>query len=712
MTGTFLEKKTIRMNTQWPTGLLAGMIVMLSVNSSVLGPTRLCAEEADNAGAAKINYEEHIKPIFREHCLKCHNGSMKKGGLALDTYGATMEGGASGEVVFAEDLESSRLWALVTHEETPVMPPNGGRIADEKLARIQTWIEQGALETSGSKKVAVKKPDWSFQPTAADDGPGAMPEGWLCRPVTTSSRPPQIASLACSPRSPLVAVSGYRQVSLYHAQSGELLGVAPFPEGTPYIIRFSRDGSLMMVGGGRAAHSGYVALYDVRSGRRVARVGDELDAVMTADIDASLRSIAIGDSSKLVKLFDIGSEQPRTVIKKHTDWVTAVAFSPDGKWLASADRAGGLVLWEAATGREYMVYVGHAKSITAISWRGDSAVFATSSEDGNVRIWSRDGNRAIRNWSAHGPGVSWVAFAKDGNVATIGRDGRARFWDGNGKGLQTFAPLADIGLRVAIGPDSKRVFVGDWTGAVKYAQVDKPDFLGTLYANPRSLDDQLASAKTALEEKTRLWEQATAKKHTADTQRVELAAQRDQASQKLAQVEDRVRQLQAEAAALREQLKTVEQQTQKEQQQVEPAKVAVNNMVNAVKSAEQTVQAAQVQAQSVAEVRDAQRRIVERLQASQNAFAQRATELKSAIETRQKRIAEVQAQLQTHQDELAAVTKKITDAGETPNAEDTTRKGELQARIKELQQQLESARQALAAAESDHAFFQQAYGTE
>ena len=58
---------------------------------------------------AKITYDDHVKPIFREHCSSCHNNNAKKGGLSLETYQATMAGGSSGEVLVAGDLDSSRL---------------------------------------------------------------------------------------------------------------------------------------------------------------------------------------------------------------------------------------------------------------------------------------------------------------------------------------------------------------------------------------------------------------------------------------------------------------------------------------------------------------------------------------------------------------------------------------------------------------------------
>ena len=57
-------------------------------------------------------------------------------------------------------------------------------------------------------------------------------------------------AIASSPWAPVIALGGYRQVLLYHAQTLDPLGVLPFPEGTPYVLRFSRNGRLLLCGGG------------------------------------------------------------------------------------------------------------------------------------------------------------------------------------------------------------------------------------------------------------------------------------------------------------------------------------------------------------------------------------------------------------------------------------------------------------------------------
>ncbi len=58
-------------------------------------------------------------------------------------------------------------------------------------------------------------------------------------------------------------------------------------------------------------------------------------------------------------------------IKKHTDWLTAIAYSPDGVLLASGDRQGGLWVWEAKSGNEFYGLQGHKAAITSVCFRDD-----------------------------------------------------------------------------------------------------------------------------------------------------------------------------------------------------------------------------------------------------------------------------------------------------------------------------------------------------
>ncbi|MCA9268587.1 MAG: hypothetical protein KDA41_08960, partial [Planctomycetales bacterium] len=389
---------------------------MLTIASAICSaPAR--ADDAKPAGP-KITYDEHVRPILRQHCFTCHSQDKKESGLALDNYGAVMEGGSSGEIVFGGDLDSSRLWSLVNHDEEPFMPPKQDRLAEEKLAILRQWIEQGALENSGSTAVVKKKPSLAFSSGGGGVKPGEapLPESLWKQPIVYTQRPAAITALAASPGAPLIALAGQRQIVLYHSETGQTLGVLPFLEGVPQVLRFSRNGALLLAGGGRDAERGIAAVYDVKSGRRVLTVGDELDTVLAADINDSHTRIALGGPQKVVRVYDTKTGELVQTLRKHTDWIYDIRYSPDGVLLATCDRSAGLIVWEAESGGEYLDLRGHSGAVTAVSWRPDSNVLASGSEDGTVKLWEMNNGAAIKSWAAHGGGCLTVDYGRDGSL--------------------------------------------------------------------------------------------------------------------------------------------------------------------------------------------------------------------------------------------------------------------------------------------------------
>ncbi len=79
-------------------------------------------------------------------------------------------------------------------------------------------------------------------------------------------------------------------------------------------------------------------------------MGDELDVAFDADVNQNLSQVAMGGPQKMLRIYDTATGELQFDIKKHTDWIYAVAFSPDGVLIASGDRSAGLCVWEAATG--------------------------------------------------------------------------------------------------------------------------------------------------------------------------------------------------------------------------------------------------------------------------------------------------------------------------------------------------------------------------
>jgi mono/diheme cytochrome c family protein len=492
--------------------LAAGVVLAIGV----VAPA---AEETKSEDSEKITYMEHVRPILRQSCFTCHNQNTARSGLSLDNYESLMEGGASGTVIEVGDAENSWLYLLVTHEEEPAMPPGQPKLADEKLAVIEKWILGGALKDAGSKVQKKKKPaiDLSVSGgSAKPEGPVAMPEGLSRQPVVHTDRAAAATAIDCSPWAPLAAVGGQRQVALYHTDSGKLLGVLPFEAGIPYVLKFSRSGALLLAGGGQGASLGTVFVYDVKTGQRVFQIGDELDAVLGADINNTHTRVALGGPQQIVRVFSTADGTLLGEIDKHTDWIYAVEFSPDGVLLATADRSGGLHVWEAETLRLYMTLNGHEGPVTDVSWRADSNLLASAGEDGTVRLWEMHAGKQIKSIKAHNDGVMALDVTHDGRIVSAGRDRIVKVWDATGEEQAAFEAMPDVALEVAFTHDGGRAVAGDFSGDHRLVESADGKVVGKLPPNPPTLQMRLETAKTeeakkAIQAELRAVEQPQAK---------------------------------------------------------------------------------------------------------------------------------------------------------------------------------------------------------
>jgi len=98
---------------------------------------------------------------------------------------------------------------------------------------------------------------------------------------------------------------------------------------------------------------------------------------------------------KSVRLWDLKTSQQIHSLKHEASTLCA-AFHPDGKRLASADGEGTIKLWDARTGRELRTYRGHSDGVTGLAFSTNGKWFATASHDGTVRVW--DATQTARDW--------------------------------------------------------------------------------------------------------------------------------------------------------------------------------------------------------------------------------------------------------------------------------------------------------------------------
>ncbi len=137
------------------------------------------------------NFEEQVKPVFREACAGCHNAGGARGGLDLTSYSALMRGGSSGDIVVPGDPDASTLFQLLTHQREPHMPPNAPRRTEAELDVIRQWIAGGLIERKGGSAQAATKSGINLVAAPAmrrPAGPPIMPQGLPLQPISTPIR--------------------------------------------------------------------------------------------------------------------------------------------------------------------------------------------------------------------------------------------------------------------------------------------------------------------------------------------------------------------------------------------------------------------------------------------------------------------------------------------------------------------------------------------
>jgi WD40 repeat protein len=438
---------------------------LISLTCAAFASSFLHAQE----GGEKITYNDHIRPLLENKCFSCHNPDKKKGDLDLTSFAGLMTGGGGGAVVDPGNVDGSRIWTTCVKKEEPFMPPEGSPLSPKDCDLLAAWVKGGVLETKSSiaKKSAKPKVDMAVAVNSGKPaGPIAKPEHVLLEPVVVTPRTTALTAMAYSPWTSLFAVAAPKQILLYDTESRQLVGIFPYTEGYARTLQFSGNGSLLVVGGGRAGKNGHAIVWDVKTGKRITEVGKEFDQVQAADISPDHKRIALGSPSKKVKCYDTSTGEELYVINKHTEWILGTKFSPDGVLLATTDRNGNVMVWEAENGGEFYILGQHKAAANDVAWRADSNLLASCSADGTIIVWEMNEGKKVKDWAAHGGGVQSVSFTPDGKIVSSGNDGLVRVWDINGTKLAEAPSQGDIVTKVVAGFDSKSAVSANWRGEI------------------------------------------------------------------------------------------------------------------------------------------------------------------------------------------------------------------------------------------------------
>jgi DNA-binding beta-propeller fold protein YncE len=202
--------------------------------------------------------------------------------------------------------------------------------------------------------------------------------------------------------------------------------------------------------------------------------------------------IAFGGSDDTIALAETKSGLTRLTLKGQRRQVTAIAFSPDGRRVASANFDNSLSIWDALTGKLTGVLTGvlsgkatprrrsQAPPFTsAIAFSPDGRFIAPATRDSSISVWSTDEQREIRHLEGHTSVVTAVAFhPKAPMVATGCADTSVRIWhlDGAESGKAIVGEVGGV-TALAFSPDGNQVAIADSNEKVTVWSVDDAKLL-------------------------------------------------------------------------------------------------------------------------------------------------------------------------------------------------------------------------------------------
>jgi eukaryotic-like serine/threonine-protein kinase len=191
---------------------------------------------------------------------------------------------------------------------------------------------------------------------------------------------------------------------------------------------FSPDGKyLACVSVGQLV--GEVKVWDVRAGVHHRTVAAHLGPIGGVAFSPDGRRLATAGWDKKVKLWDVATGEPVHEWSDHTGYVSCVAFSKDGKWLASGGGDNTVRVWDAQSFQHHRTLSGHSGGLYEVAF-GNGGTLASTSSDETVRVWDAGTGRELHVLKGHAGPILAVAFSRDGKqLASGGFDGTVKVWD-------------------------------------------------------------------------------------------------------------------------------------------------------------------------------------------------------------------------------------------------------------------------------------------
>ena len=282
----------------------------------------------------------------------------------------------------------------------------------------------------------------------------------------------------------LLAGGTHHTLATWDLSTGRLKRAFGAGDGTVIALAYDRDGTRLAA----AASDRSVQIWEPGSSRAPLNISDPRDGLASIALSPDGKVLATGggrppaviqtpkekvppteDEARMVRFWDANTGAAIGSLSGHTGSIHALAFSPDGRLVASAGADRIVRIWDRAEGRLRNALQGHANTVFAVAFSPDGTRLASAGADRGIYCWDVETGRLVRTLTGHTNWVMGVAYSPDGSrLASAGADQTVRVWDpARGQEVLTLRGPRDRVHGVAFSPDGTRLAGASADGVVR-----------------------------------------------------------------------------------------------------------------------------------------------------------------------------------------------------------------------------------------------------
>jgi WD40 repeat protein len=209
-------------------------------------------------------------------------------------------------------------------------------------------------------------------------------------------------------------------------------------------------------------------LWDVASGAEIRTFSGHSNRVSSVTFSPDGRYALSGSYDKTLKLWELASGDEIRTFNGHSSYVYFVAISPNGRYALSGSADNTLKLWEVS-GAEIRTFSGHSDGVVSVAFSPDGLYALSGADDKTLKLWEVASGAEILTFRGHSSGVKSVTFSPDGRYALSGSaDNTMKLWEvANGTEIRTFSGHSNRVGSVAFSPDGRYALSGSYDKTLK-----------------------------------------------------------------------------------------------------------------------------------------------------------------------------------------------------------------------------------------------------